>query len=436
MQTAQVVLDGTSIVDANTLLLRPGANLTTGEVHFRNTFGALTSLEVDVLTLAASIFACDLAFKRGERENITRRIHLTVPVVNLPVFNSVLHTLQFALYRVSHDAWDITFVPRSGRPEASREWRRNESGKVLLFSGRLDSFAGAVLYGDARERVQLVSHITANTVVSGAQKTLYEYLQEQFPAQFSRVAIRVGGADKAHRGYPFPPDHEREETQRTRSVVFLALAALTARRCGFGDVVLIAENGQMAIHLPLTAARISAFSTHTAHPEFVNAMGGILSTLLSYPIRIENPFLYCTKAEAIRCVISNHPSMVEHTVSCWKAWRVPGRYKHCGLCIPCLVRRIAVETHGNCLLEYKRNLFAEDVQALAPDDDGKRNLIELGEFIKHFEEQTPQVFLEEAYPDLINPHINAAQAVAMYRRFAVEARGVFDRYPQIRTLLR
>src|SRR5882724_6082049 len=187
MQTAQVVLNGTPVVGSDVLSLRPSVNLTTGEAHFRQTFATLTSLEIDVLTLAASIFACDLAFKRGEREEFIRRISLTIPVVNLPAFNSVREQLRFALYLVSHDAWNITFVQRSGKPEAPRDWYRDELGKVLLFSGGLDSFAAAMKYGDAKERVQLVSHITANKVVSGAQEVLYEYLKQQFPAQFSRV---------------------------------------------------------------------------------------------------------------------------------------------------------------------------------------------------------------------------------------------------------
>jgi 7-cyano-7-deazaguanine synthase in queuosine biosynthesis len=436
MHAAQVVFRDTAMVSAPTLCLRPEVNLTTGEAPFRDVFGNVTSLETDILTLAASIFACDLAFKRGERENITRHIDLTVPVVNLPVFQNILPELRFALYRVSHDAWNITFVQRDGTPESARAQRPTEPGKVLLFSGGLDSFAAAVLYGDAQEEVHLVSHVTANRVVSGAQETLFTYLQDRFPSQFSRIAIRVGGADRSRRGYPFPPDNEREETQRTRSFLFLAMAALTARRRGLGDVVLIAENGQMSLHLPLTAARISAFSTHTAHPEFVSCTGAILSTLLGYPIRIENPFLYCTKAEVVASVVQNHFDMVERTVSCWKASRLSSQHKHCGICIPCLVRRIAVEAHSLTIPEYKRDLFRENVAALTPDDDGKRNLLELGEFVRLFEQPSSQASLEDIYPDLINPYIDASQAVAMYRRFATEARTVFDRYPQISAILR
>jgi hypothetical protein len=157
---------------------------------------------------------------------------------------------------------------------------------------------------------------------------------------------------------------------------------------------------------------------------------------LGYAIRIENPFLYCTKAEAVESVVRSHLGMVEGTVSCWKASRVSGSYHHCGACIPCFIRRIAVEVHGVNLPEYRRDLFTENVGALGADDEGKRNLIEIGEFVKLFEQQTSQASLEETYPDLVNPHIDGSQAIAMYRRFAAEARAVFDRYPQISTLLR
>jgi 7-cyano-7-deazaguanine synthase in queuosine biosynthesis len=144
----------------------------------------------------------------------------------------------------------------------------------------------------------------------------------------------VSGVDKPNGGFPFPKDSEREPTQRTRSVLFLTLAALVARRHGVEDVVVIAENGQMAIHLPLTTARIGAFSTHTAHPEFVGMMTKILSKVLEYPIRIENTFLYKTKAEVVEVSVRGHRSLVEGTVSCWKASRVVGDKKHTATACP------------------------------------------------------------------------------------------------------
>jgi 7-cyano-7-deazaguanine synthase in queuosine biosynthesis len=422
--------------EPGTLYLQPGVNVTTGERIFSQTFGTLTSLEEDLLILASAIFACDLAFKRGQRENVPRKIELAVPVVNLAAFNSVLDELRYTLFVLSHDAWDLRFIQKTGIPESSRDWSQDITGKVLLFSGGLDSFAATIQYGEAGENVQLVSHITANRVVSSSQEALSAYLQNRFLDQFDRIAFRVGGRNRPATGFPFPSDRDREDSQRTRSFLFLSLAALTARRRGFSDIVLIAENGQMAIHLPLTAGRISAFSTHTAHPEFVHEMGNLLSTLLSYPIHVENPFLYQTKAEVIRNVLADHQATLGDTVSCWKASRVTSAHNHCGNCVPCLVRRIAVETHGHEVSEYQRDIFREDVGRLPPDDEGKRNLLDLLEFVHVFNSNATQASLEDLYPELINERIDRVRAVEMYRRFAAEAYSVVERYPLINKLVK
>ena len=421
--------------DVGVLRLRPGKNLKTGESALRSEFGDLSSLEMDLLTLASSVFACDLAFKRGERENITRRINLSVPVVNLSTFNYVQPQIHYALYRLSHDAWQINFTQRSGTPEAHTEWHSNDGGKVLLFSGGLDSFAAALQLGTAGERVHLVSHVTANQVVSSAQEFIFDHLSKKFMNQFSRIAVRISGFSRPNIGFPFPSDNKREDTQRTRSFLFLTLAGIYARRLGIRDIVMIAENGQLAIHLPLTAARISAFSTHTAHPEFIHSMSEILSQILGYQLTIVNPFLYNTKAEVVKDAIKQDFDIVPYTVSCWKASRVYGPMNHCGSCIPCLIRRIAIEANGVTIQEFKRDLLAEEITSLGFEDEGKRNIIELAEFVKFIETAGSDAAIEYAYPDLINQYIDAPRAIAMYRRFEVEARTVFNNYPSLKTVV-
>lgn len=428
-----VVVFEETIREPGILYLQPGTNITTGERIFSQTFGTLTTLEEDLLIVASAIFACDLAFKRGQRENAPRKIELTVPVVNLAAFTSILDELRYILFVLSHDAWDLRFTQRNGAPESSRDWSQNVTGKVLLFSGGLDSFAAAIRYGEAGENVQLVSHITANRVVSSSQETLFAYLQDQFLNQFDRIAFRISGRSKLAAGFPFPSDRDREESQRTRSFLFLSLAALTARRRGLCDVILIAENGQMAIHLPLTAGRISAFSTHTAHPEFVHEMGNLVSKLLSHSIHVENPFLYQTKAEVIHDILANHQAIFKDTVSCWKASRVTSAHNHCGICVPCLVRRIAAEAQGYEILEYQRDILRENVGNLRPEDEGKRNLMDLLEFT-HVFNSTAQAALENLFPELINEWIDTTRAVEMYRRFAAEAYSVVERYPLINEL--
>jgi 7-cyano-7-deazaguanine synthase in queuosine biosynthesis len=434
MPSAVVVLDDT-IPSGDALYLKPAANLVTGEPHFTRSFGTPTSLESDLCTVASAIYACDLAMKRGEREQIARQIHLTVPVVNLHAFAAVLDDIRYALYVLGHDAWQIHLVPHDGLPEPTTPWATNGEGKVLLFSGGLDSFAAAVRLAESAQHVHLVSHVTANPSVYQAQHTLFSYLQQTFLLRFDRFELRVGGRTRPTLGLPFPADEAREDTQRTRSFLFLCFAALVARRLGTRDIIFLAENGQMAINLPLTAARIGAFSTHTAHPEFIHIMAQVLSRLLSFPLAIDNPFLYMTKAEVIQPVVERHSVVVNDTISCWRASRIGVGPRHCGSCIPCLVRRIALEANGAGQDEYQRDILGEDISDLSPDDDAKRNLIDLAEFVKRIETAPSQASLQAMFPDLVSQHFDARLAGEMYIRFAREARDVFARHPLVRDIV-
>jgi hypothetical protein len=216
--------------------------------------------------------------------------------------------------------------------------------------------------------------------------------------------------------------------------MFLSIAALAARRSGHSELVMIAENGQMAIHLPLSAARIGAFSTHTAHPDFVYMAGEFFSELLGHPVRITNPYLYRTKAEVIAKLISVHPEAVKLSVSCWRGSRLSQNYNHCGECIPCLIRRVAVEFHGVILPEYERDLLSLNVGTLPPSDEGRRNATELAEFAYTFDAQS-DAEIEFDYPDLVSEHIDRVEAIRMYRRFAKEAQLVLSRYTGMMSLL-
>ena len=70
---AEVVFDDQQ-VEPGTMCLRSSHNLFIGESKLSSIFGHLTSLEIDLLTFAAAIFACDLAFQRGKNENVIRSI--------------------------------------------------------------------------------------------------------------------------------------------------------------------------------------------------------------------------------------------------------------------------------------------------------------------------------------------------------------------------
>jgi 7-cyano-7-deazaguanine synthase in queuosine biosynthesis len=271
-------------------------------------------------------------------------------------------------------------------------------------------------------------------VIDNCQNAIHGALETHFAKPIRHIHIKVYG--RKHAKYPFPTDENRENTQRTRSFLFLAIAALCARRCKFNRVVYMAENGQFAIHLPLTAARVGPFSTHTADPKFVKIMEGVLKILLNNPsFEITNPFVFLTKAEVFGVLPAPLKKAAEASASCWMISRTPGN-KHCGYCIPCISRRIAIEYNDLYFKEYHVDIFKTDVTKLADTDDKKRNLVDYLEFILRFSGVTDgnRHLLFTQFPELYSMGSGVDQVIEMYKRVAHQSFEVLKRYPKVQKL--
>ena len=116
------------------VVLEPGANLQTGESKFKTLFGGITTLEADLLLIAATIFAVDRCLCRGEREEFVRGIEISIPVVNIGRLQPVRPILEDLLRTLSNDAWRVTFRQESGKTEDTNG-AQPSSGSTLLFSG-------------------------------------------------------------------------------------------------------------------------------------------------------------------------------------------------------------------------------------------------------------------------------------------------------------
>lgn len=413
-----------------TLTLIPGVNLRTGLGDFHSAFGEATSLEEDVLRLASAVYCADLAFRRGERERYVRDISLRVPVANLRVFDACRVKIEHVLYKLSDDNWSVEFSRADGVPEAAPPVGSGDR-VPLLFSGGLDSLAGAVDLLEHGGRLCLVSHVTGNRVVREAQEQLANHLETHYPSKVSRIPFWVGG--RKHAQAFFPKDRDREDSQRTRTFLFLSIAGLVARRLGSRTIVM-AENGIMAVHLPLVSSRVSPFSTKTAHPEFLRYMADLLSDILAFPVVVENPYLYCTKGEVVAPLVPEHLSAVWASMSCWRAGRGLGDL-HCGECVPCLVRRIALETNTTSPTGFSKDLFGSNLCELDESDTGKRNLADLLQLVLTFLEESSELRLCETYPELISTHFDTGRMIGVYRRFASEAMEVLGSYPEVRRFI-
>lgn len=389
-----------------------------GAKQFKECFGDKPdSLEADLLILGALVYAADRSIAREAREQAgDRRIRLVVPVTNAPRLLPLAGLVERILGKLSSDYWRIEFTPYKGKASKKVQPATN-GGRTLLFSGGLDSFAAAL--ENQGPTLQLVSHQTANTRTSTAQTALAARVSTARHCQFYVASRALDGKDAS-----------AESSQRTRSFLFLILGALAALRAGHSELLMLAENGQMAIHLALTAARTGPFSTYTAHPSVLALMEEFLGRALETSLRIVNPYVDKTKAEVVRIVRARMADAIPLTESCWRNARLPAGKTHCGACVPCFIRRLAIEADG----DPDPTSYARDVWALRPDqldesDEGRRDICDLASFVHRFCTES-DVDLEDGWPELgyqRNP--DRPTVIAMYRRFAQEARIVLKRYP-------
>jgi hypothetical protein len=93
-----------------------------------------------------------------------------------------------------------------------------------------------------------------------------------------------------------------------------------------------------------------------------------------------------------------------------------------------------VEHHLPDRTGYQRRVWEEDIGALRFEDDGRRNVAELAEFVVSMRDYDDEMAMA-TYIELVNPHFDFGPALDMHRRFAREALRVLGRYPAVAKLL-
>jgi hypothetical protein len=159
-----------------------------------------------------------------------------------------------------------------------------------------------------------------------------------------------------------------------------------------------------------------------------------IGEVVGQPLRITNPFLYRTKGEVTRVALDRSGDLVFQSESCWKSARLPQETSHCGECIPCLHRHIAIAQHTNDQTGYQRRIWEEHIGSLPFEDDGRRNVAELAEFIVAMRDYDNEEAIA-TWVELINPHFDLSEALDLHRRFGLEALSVLSRYDSLAQLL-
>lgn len=293
----------------------------------------------DFLTVALAVTAADLFVRRDEApDGFARHIELSVAVGEQAPCNKVRLDLEGLLNFLSGDAWSIKFLSGGAKTPASteRDAQRRKidttvADCVCLFSGGLDSLIGAIDCFKGNRRPLLVSR--ASNKDGKYQRSLRGFLP-------TGPSLSVNDDPRA--------DMMLESSTRTRSFLFLALAAcaasaVSAVKGGAKIPLLVPENGFIALNPPMTRRRYGALSTRTAHPHYLMGVQTIFDAL-GIPAVLENPYYFITKGEALAACKDQVliKKLAASSVSCGK-WKRANM--QCGRCVPCLIRRAAFHRH-------------------------------------------------------------------------------------------
>ena len=340
---------------------------------------------IDLALLAAAIIAADTRISRTQdsQDAWTREIAIYLPVQDSALWRSQAALLVQTLNFLTGDRWSFDFRPRPAGIEdlavAPTKLRTASPTSICLFSGGLDSFIGAIDLLAGGQSPMLVSHYWDGTT-STHQRCCVEALKKRFAgATVHHLRARVG----------FPTDTVDqgmvEDTLRGRSFLFFALAAMAADAVGGDMIVRVPENGLISLNVPLDPLRLGALSTRTTHPFYMARFDQLLRGL-GLRVKLENPYALMTKGQmAKNCVdLAFLEKEARNTMSCSS----PGsrRYdrdpaerepKHCGRCVPCLIRRAAIyEAWGHDETPYR----IPDLQAQVLDSNKAE-----GEHVRSFQ---------------------------------------------------
>jgi len=322
----------------------------------------LSQLEADLAWVATAVYLADRSAPRypygtNGLSFWRRRIHLILPVGEGEIWEKASPALRETLEYLTEDDWTFEFV--SGRrpfmEESQQSFRELSPPPIAwtaLFSGGLDSLAGAVDWLQSQEGIGLlVSGQTHNRIAFGQRSQVSE-LRQHFPQQLEHVGISYGFPDKSGlNGF--------ESSQRTRAFIHTALGSLAALMAG-NEKLHLFENGFGALNLPCDSTQFGSQNSRGTHPVFLQRMAGLVSHLFGRPFTIVNPFNFMTKGEMLsNPTVQIYGEILRKSFSCDRYPNYPHKASQCGSCSSCLIRRLSFKV-GNIAddpASYSRDLL-------------------------------------------------------------------------------
>jgi hypothetical protein len=334
---------------------------------------------LDLLEIAAYVYSADTAARRstlwegdGSVEPWARQLRFAIPVRDLEFWkrSTVQVLLKEVLNFLSNDNYDFKFLELTARWQAQdyldfgseEDWQFYHPDRVVMFSGGLDSLAGATETLSKGENTVLVSHRPVGSIDS-RQKRLVATLRSRFPNQLIHIPICINKNKNLG----------REHTQRTRSFLYSAIGCVVASAVKARGVRFF-ENGIVSLNLPVADEVLQARASRTTHPIAVEQLGKFYSLVLERDLVIDNPYIYQTKTEIVSNLMHiNQSDLIGLSCSCAHTWFKTRSQWHCGRCSQCIDRRIAILAAGAVAHELAED-YVEDVFTGKRSEHYERNM--------------------------------------------------------------
>lgn len=298
---------------------------------------------IDFTSFALSVVASDKLVPRVESpDGWTRMIDLTIFLSEPEKWMALKTKIEKMLRFLTGDFWTLTFLlAEAPAIQIAYEPIRREHDCICLLSGGVDSLVGAIDLLSEKRNPLFVSQIITGDATR----------QNDFANRFG---------ENNHCQWSVGNLKGKEGSTRARSIAFFAFALLSSYAISVSDEfkeIVVPENGFISLNVPLDSNRIGSLSTKTTHPVYMALLQEIWDAL-GIKAKLILPYKYKTKGEVLKECRDRKllEELVFATNSCGK-FRRHG-YRHCGVCVPCLVRRAAFLEAG--LQDYTEKGYRYD----------------------------------------------------------------------------
>jgi len=286
------------------------SNITIGYAKFVKDADELPERILDLLQIAAYVFCGDRMANRGSRKSVNneswaRSFEFHIPVLDLDFWanDKAKKALKDALAFMTGDrSYNFIFSQSDKNPAEiinkqlslfTGEYKsidEAENTDIMLFSGGLDSLAGAVqrLNEHTDRSLCVVSH-KSNKTVTHTQKVLIDELNKQYGNRMKQYSFECCNHDGLK---------SKDETQRTRIFLFSAIA-FSLCHCYGKNSFYVYENGITSMNLSKQADVINGRASRTTHPKTLGLLRKFYK-LLNPSFDIIAPYYNQTKAEIMQ----------------------------------------------------------------------------------------------------------------------------------------